>query len=58
MSMNENNMITISVEEYKRLLELSVRVGIFADNVNESRYSIGREECGQYLGFEVCKHDD
>ena len=58
MSMNENNMITISVEEYKRLLEVSVRVGIFADYVNESKYSVGREECGLYLGFEVRKHDD
>lgn len=50
--------ITISVEEYKKLLEESVRVKIFADFVNSSKYSIDREDCGKYLGFEVVKVED
>lgn len=50
--------ITISVEEYKSLLEASVRVRLFADFVNNEKYSISRAECGQYLGFEVKKLDD
>lgn len=50
--------ITISVEEYKKLLEMSVRVSVFADYVNQSRYSIDREDCGRFLGFEVVKEED
>lgn len=58
MSMNENIMISIPVEEYKKLIALSVRVEVFADYVNGEKYSIDREDCGTYLGFEVSKHDD
>lgn len=50
--------ITISVEEYKKLLEMSVRVSVFADYVNQSKYSIDREDCGRFLGFEVAKMED
>jgi len=50
--------ITISVEEYKKLLEMSVRVSVFADYVNQSKYSIYREDCGRFLGFEVVKEED
>lgn len=49
--------IEIPVEEYKRLLETSVRVSIFADYVKKEKYSIGQDVCGRYLGFEV-KDDD
>lgn len=49
--------IEIPVEEYKRLLETSVRVSIFEDYVKKSAYSIDRDVCGHYLGFEV-KDDD
>ena len=49
--------ITITVEEYKSLLETSVRVGMFIDFVKGERFSIGREECGRYLGFEVENRD-
>lgn len=55
--MEERN-ITIPVEEYKKLLEMSVRVGVFADFVNGSKYSIEREDCGRFLGFEVVKEED
>lgn len=54
--MEERN-ITIPVEEYKKLLEASVRVSAFADYVNQSKYSVDREDCGQFLGFEVVKNE-
>ena len=55
--MEEKN-ITITTEEYKKLLETSVRVGVFADFVNGSKYSIDREDCGRFWGFEVVKTED
>ncbi len=55
--MEERN-ITISVEEYKKLLEASVRIDVFADYVNQSKYSVDREGCGRFLGFEVVKEED
>lgn len=58
MSMNENNMITISVEEYKKLIAISVRVEVFAAYVNSERYAVSREDCGSYLGFKVSGYDD
>lgn len=50
--------ITISIEEYKRLLEASIRIDIFADYVNNQKYSIEREKCGGYLGFNVKNKED
>ena len=49
--------ITISVEEYKKLLEASVRISVFADFVNREKYNIDREDCGKYLGFEVVEYE-
>ena len=54
--MEERN-ITITVEEYKKLLEMSVRVSVFAEHVNQSKYSIDREDCGRFLGFEVVENE-
>lgn len=54
----EEKMISIPVEEYKKLLETSVRVSIFADFVNGSKYSIEQEDCGRFLGFEVVKEEN
>lgn len=54
----EEKMITIPVEEYKKLLETSVRVGVFVDYVNQSKYSVGREECRRFLGPEIVKAED
>lgn len=54
--MEERN-ITIPVEEYKKLLEMSVRVSAFADYVNQSKYSIDREDCGRFLRFEVVENE-
>lgn len=50
--------ITITTEEYKRLLATSIKVEIFADFVNRSRYSISREDCGMYLGFKIEDKED
>ncbi len=55
--MEERN-ITIPVEEYKKLLETSVRVVAFADFVNGSKYSIDREDCGRFLGFAVANPEE
>ncbi len=54
----EEKMITIPVEEYKKLLETSVRVGVFVDYVNQSKYSVDREECRRFLGPEIVKEED
>lgn len=56
--MNENNMITIPMEEYKKLVEMSIRVDVFADYVKGEEYSISRKKCGIFLGFEVSGDDD
>lgn len=45
--------ISITVEEYKRLLEAEIRINVFSDFVKKEKYNISREECGHYLGFEV-----
>lgn len=54
----EERTITISVEEYKKMLESSVRIDVFADFVNGSKYSIDREDCGKFLGFEVVNSEE
>lgn len=50
--------VTISAEEYKKLLGASVRIDVFADFVNAEKYSISRENCGQFLGFKVKKVEE
>lgn len=50
--------ITITAEKYEKLLEASIRISVFADYVNGSKYSIDREDCGKFLGFEVVKEED
>lgn len=50
--------ITIPIEEYKKLLEVSIRIVIFSDFVNGSKYSIDREDCGKFLGFKVIEHEE
>lgn len=54
----EEKMIAIPAEEYKRLLEGDVRIKIFADFVNATKYSIEREDCGRILGFNVNDKED
>lgn len=50
--MEERN-ITIPLGEYKDLLEAFVRLSVFKDFVNQSKYNIEREDCGRFLGFDV-----
>lgn len=50
--------IAVPMEEYKNLLEKSIRVDVFADFVNSTKYSIDREDCGRYLGFEIEDKED
>lgn len=50
--------ITIPVEEYKKLTETNMRVKIFSEYVNSEKYSINRETCGLFLGFEVANEED
>ena len=50
--------ITISVEEYKKLLECKVRSELFADYVNKEKYSIDRDTCASFLGFEIKEKED
>ena len=50
--------ITISVEEYKNLLECKVRSELFADSVNKENYSIGRYDCASYIGFDLKEKKD
>ena len=54
----EEKMISIPVEEYKKLLEMSVRVELFVDYVNNSKYSIDRGECRRFFGDKVNKEED
>lgn len=54
--MGEN--ITITTEEYKKLMEAFVRIKIFTDFVNCSEYSIDRKDCGTILGFKVVEKED
>lgn len=45
--------IEISIEEYKKLVEMQVRVDVFADHVKRSDFSIGRDVCASFLDFEL-----
>lgn len=54
----EEKMITIPVEEYKKLLEGSVRIKIFADFVRTTKYSIEREKCGRIFEFNIDDKED
>jgi hypothetical protein len=54
--MNENGKeFIISVKEYKELLAAKVRIEVFAEHVNNSKFSIEREECARYLNFTLKK---
>ena len=50
--------ITISVEEYKNLLECKLRSELFADFVNNEKYSLYRETCASYIGFDLKEKKD
>lgn len=52
------NEIMISVEEYKMLLEAQTRIKIFSEFVKNETYSIDREKCAGFLGFELEEAED
>lgn len=54
----EEKMITIPVEEYKRLLEERIRIGIFSDFVKSAKYSIEKEDCRRFFRFNVEDKED
>lgn len=45
--------ITIPLEEYKKMVETHARVEVFKKYVEKEEYSIDREMCGTFFGFEV-----
>ncbi|WP_022750813.1 hypothetical protein [Eubacterium sp. 14-2] len=45
--------LTVSVEEYKELIEKSARIEAFREYVNAEGFSVDRRMCGIFLGFEV-----
>lgn len=56
--MDGNGNIAIPLEEYKKLLEVSVRVKAFEDFVKKNEFSINREECAMFLGFKLKNEED
>ena len=54
----DNRTIPVPAEEYMELLGSHVRIKAFADFVNKQEYSISREDCGSWLGFEVEEKED
>lgn len=45
--------ITITTEEYKKLLKTQARVEVFEQYVKSQEFSISRIECACFLGFEL-----
>lgn len=53
--MENTNTVTISLDEYKDLLEKTARIKVFENYVSAEKYSINKEMCGTILGIEVSK---
>lgn len=51
--MGENNMITIPVEEYRKLLEIQARADILKEYTIPQTYSISRGMIAKILGFKL-----
>ena len=58
MEKMEVDVIAITTKEYKELIEAKVRIDVFSDFVISERYSIPREACARYLGFEVEEEEE
>lgn len=52
------SQITISVEEYKELIRLQIRAELFEEFVKKQRFSIGRNECAEFFGFELLEDNN
>lgn len=53
MNVGENNTVTISVEEYRKLLEIQARADILKEYTIPQTYSVSREMIARILGFEL-----
>lgn len=49
----DENMVYVPLDLFKELVEVNGRMKAFASFVNQSDYSIKREECASMLGFEL-----
>lgn len=53
MNVGENNTVTISVEEYRKLLEIQARADILKEYTIPQAYSVSRGMIARILGFEL-----
>ena len=53
MNVCENNTVTISVEEYRKLLEIQARADILKEYTIPQTYSVSRGMIARILGFEL-----
>ena len=53
MNVGENNTDTISVEEYRKLLEIQARADILKEYTIPQTYSVSRGMIARILGFEL-----
>ena len=53
MNVGENNTVTISVEEYRKLLEIQARADILKEYTIQQTYSVSRGMIARILGFEL-----
>ena len=53
MNVGENNTVTISVEEYRKLLEIQDRADILKEYTIPQTYSVSRGMIARILGFEL-----
>ena len=53
MNVGENNTVTISVEEYRKLLEILARADILKEYTIPQTYSVSRGMIARILGFEL-----
>ena len=50
--------ITISVEEYKKLLKIWAATEAFISFVKTSKYAPDREDCARFLGFKLEEQEE
>lgn len=53
MNVGENNTVTISVEEYRKLLEIQARADILKEYTIPQTYSVSRGMIARILEFEL-----
>lgn len=53
MNVGENNTVTISVEEYRKLLEIQARADILKEYTIPQTYYVSRGMIARILGFEL-----